>query len=73
MGAEVHDAGTAGAAWSVAGADVVSRARSVELDAVLRPWAGRCPDENTLWDFRETMIAAGTFGKQFNRLNAAIE
>ena len=31
------------------------------------------PDENTLWDFRETLIAAGALEKLFDRLNAAIE
>ncbi len=31
------------------------------------------PDENTLWDFRETLIAAGALEKLFERLNAAIE
>ena len=35
------DAGVAGTAWSVAGADILPGVRSVELDAVLRPWAGR--------------------------------
>ena len=37
---EGGDAGVAGAAWSVAGADILDGARSAELDAVLRPWAG---------------------------------
>ncbi len=31
------------------------------------------PDENTLWDFREALIAAGALEKLFERLNAAIE
>ena len=35
--------------------------------------ADAVPDENTLWDFRETLIAAGALEKLFDRLNAAIE
>ena len=39
---ESGDAGAAGTAWAVAGADVVSGARPAELDAVLRSWTRRC-------------------------------
>jgi len=39
---EGGNVGVAGAAWTVADANLLSRARSAELDAFLRPWAGRC-------------------------------